>query len=135
MIKILIVDDNKIVRSSIKTLLVLNPKFNVVGECNDGETVIPYLKENDNVDIILMDISMPKLNGIEATKLVSKHFPAIKVIAFTMHKQDSYIKNMKKAGAMSYVLKTDDIDVINNTIIATFHSDVFIENIDQKEDL
>jgi len=116
MINILLVDDNDVVRESIAALLKLNEKFNIVGECNDGSTVLPFLEKGNVVDLILMDVSMVKIGGVEATSMVLKKYPEMKILALTMHSQNSYVDNMKEIGAMGYILKTAEIDDIYNAI-------------------
>lgn len=104
MINILIVDDHKILRDGIKAILNGNKNLHIVGECEDGIKVIPFL-EKHKVDIILMDIKMPEQNGIETTKKVLHKFPQIKILALSMHNEEVYIINMLKAGASGYILK------------------------------
>lgn len=104
MIKILLVDDHKIIRDGIRALIQIEPNIEIVGECNDGIEVVPFLENND-VDVILMDINMPKMNGIEATSIVSEKFKDIGILALTMHDEEGYISKVLKAGALGYVLK------------------------------
>lgn len=102
--KLLIVDDHKIIRDGLRFMLNHEPGVTIAGECKDGSEVCPFLKENA-VDIILMDIRMQNLNGIEATKLVVKDYPEVRVIALTMFNENKYIEEMLQAGASGYILK------------------------------
>ena len=104
MIRILLVDDHKIIRDGLKALLGGEETLRIVGECEDGDEVLQFLSKNE-VDVILMDINMPVVNGIEATRLVTDHYPGMKIIALTMHDEDGYISKVLKAGASGYVLK------------------------------
>jgi DNA-binding NarL/FixJ family response regulator len=120
MIDILLVDDHKIVRDGIKALLFTNGLINIVGECEDGNQVLEFL-ENNRVDIILMDINMQDINGIDCTKMVIDKHPTIKVIALTMHIEEGYISKILKSGASGYILKNtgkaeliDAIKKVNN---------------------
>ncbi|MBQ21647.1 MAG: hypothetical protein CMD31_12905 [Flavobacteriales bacterium] len=104
MIKVLLVDDSAIVRKAIKTILNRHPEIQVIGECKDGEEVIPFL-QHQKPDVILMDSNMPVLNGIEATKLVNHLFPEIKVIGLSCH-DDIVTKNaFFENGAVGFLSK------------------------------
>ena len=104
--RLLLADDHLIIRDGIKLMLKKNSELEIVGEASNGEEVIEFLRENfDAVDVILMDINMPTMNGIEATQVITKEFPHIKILALTMHAEETYITNMLKAGALGYILK------------------------------
>jgi DNA-binding NarL/FixJ family response regulator len=115
MINLLLVDDHKIIRDGIRALLGDATDIEIKGECEGGEEVIPFLEKNA-VDIILMDISMPVQGGIQTTELVVEKYPDIKIIALSMHSQESYISKMLKAGAAGYVLKNTGVEDITNAI-------------------
>ena len=104
MIRILIVDDHQMIRDGLKALLMGYDNIEIVGECNDGSEVLPQLKQNE-VDIILMDIRMPQMDGIEASKKIFQEFPEQKIIALTMFNEEKYIEEMLKLGTMGYILK------------------------------
>lgn len=107
--KIIIVDDHKIFRDGLIMLLSNFDFVSVVGQASNGEE---FLKLIDNVapDIVLMDINMPKLNGIEATKQALLKYPDIKIIALTSFADDEYIEQMISAGVEGYMLKRSDIE-------------------------
>lgn len=105
MVDILIVDDHKIIRDGIRALLRSSENIQIVGECSDGSEVVDALKDLENVDIVLMDINMPKMNGIDATSVVLNEFPEVKVVALTMYNEESYISRMLTQGAVGYILK------------------------------
>jgi DNA-binding NarL/FixJ family response regulator len=87
-------------------MLKKNSEFEIVAEASNGGEVIAYLTENPNtIDVVLMDINMPVMTGIEATQIITDRFSNIKVLALTMHAEETYITNMLKAGALGYILK------------------------------
>ena len=103
-IKVLVADDHALVRKGIEAILNQEPDIEVVGEATDGRQAVS-LTQKVKPDIVLMDISMPKLNGLEATRQIKHNLPGIKVIVFTMYTDEEYIFNMFKAGSSGYVLK------------------------------
>jgi DNA-binding NarL/FixJ family response regulator len=105
-IKIVLVDDEELFRKGISFLLQRETNIDVVFEASNGLELIDYLKNSNNYpDIILMDLKMPLLNGVEATKIIHKEFPVIKIIALTSYNTDSFIANMINVGASSYLVK------------------------------
>lgn len=104
--KILIVDDHQVVIDGIKRALRDHPEFEVIGEALDGYQAVEQA-ENLKPDIIIMDISMPDLNGIEATLQIKKLYPDIKIIVFTMYSNKAYVIDLFRAGISAYVLKKD----------------------------
>lgn len=105
-IRTLLVDDHKIIRDGIKSILNSSKEINVVAEAENGVEAINYLeKYSDSVDVVLIDINMPELNGIDATQIITKLYKHINVLALTMHLEGTYIINMIKAGALGYILK------------------------------
>lgn len=104
MIKVLLVDDHKILRDGIKALFKNSKEVKVIGECDDGSQVLGFVQNNDT-DVILMDIMMSDINGIETTKLVKEAIPNMKILALSMHNDYSYIQQMLEAGAHGYILK------------------------------
>ncbi|MGD8403277.1 MAG: response regulator transcription factor [Anaerolineales bacterium] len=104
MIRVLVVDDHAILRDGIRSLLESQEDIVVVGEASDGTEAIE-LVGNVLPDIVLMDISMPKTNGLEATKIIKERFPKVKVLILTQHDNREYIAPALGAGASGYVLK------------------------------
>lgn len=103
-IRIAVADDHQICRDGL--ISMLDPEhYDVVGEANNGVAIVELAKQK-MPDVILMDIQMPKMDGIEATKIIAQTCPSIKVIALTMHWQNVYITEMIDAGASGYLLKT-----------------------------
>ena len=103
--RILIADDHGVVREGLKVLIDNQPDMEVVGEAEDGLMVTQLAKEL-SPDIIIMDISMPNLNGVEATRLILTENPDIRVIALSVHLDKHFVTQMLKAGASGYVLKS-----------------------------
>ncbi|MBF7093505.1 response regulator transcription factor [Flavobacterium sp. ALJ2] len=105
-IKIILVDDEVLFRKGIVFLLEREEKLKVIYEASNGNELISYLnKSSSQPDIIILDLKMPILNGVEATKIIHKKFPDIKVIALTSYDTKSFVVNMLQVGAASYLLK------------------------------
>ncbi|MEZ5084062.1 MAG: response regulator transcription factor [Bacteroidales bacterium] len=106
-IKVLLVDDHQIIIDGIKSLLASEPGINVIGEASNGKEAYDFIKLL-TPDVVLMDIDMPVLNGIEATKKIKAGYPHIKIIILSMHHESGLIKTMMNAGANGYLLKNSD---------------------------
>ena len=104
LIRVIIADDHTIVRSGLRLLLETEPDIKVVSEAFNGQEAIEKA-ERFQPDVILMDITMPDLDGLEATLTIKKRWPKIQVIALTMHRSDEYFFEMLKSGASGYLLK------------------------------
>ena len=103
-IKIVLADDHQIVRQGLRNLLEAEPAMEVVAEADNGRTVLRQAKELQP-DLVIMDISMPGLNGIEATRQIIAECPGVKVVALSMHSDSLFVLNMLKAGASGYLVK------------------------------
>ncbi len=104
MIRVLVVDDHAILRDGIRSLLESQEDIMVVGEAADGAEALEFVSKLQP-DIVLMDISMPKMNGLEATRLIKERFPQVKVLILTQHDNREYIAPALGAGASGFVLK------------------------------
>ncbi|AJS59654.1 response regulator [Paenibacillus sp. IHBB 10380] len=112
-IKVLIVDDHDMVRMGLKTYLMLEPTFEVIGEASNGQEVIEMLRTGipkGPPDLILMDMMMPIMNGVETTRAVLAEHPNIKIVILTSFLEDDLVVDAIDAGAVSYVLKTVSAD-------------------------
>ncbi|SMB95356.1 two component transcriptional regulator, LuxR family [Thermanaeromonas toyohensis ToBE] len=103
-IAVLIADDHPLVREGIRKILSLEPRIVVVGEAADGHTVIELARKL-KPRIILMDINLPLINGLEATRVIRREVPQAEVIALTIHEEEEYIMELFRAGAAGYLLK------------------------------
>lgn len=108
-IRVLIVDDHRLVREGLANLLRVNPGIEVVGEADDGDGAVAKARAL-RPDVVLMDIGMPGMNGITATRLVKRECPETAVIMLTMLDQDAYIYEAVKAGATGYLLKNASLE-------------------------
>jgi len=103
-IKILLADDHAIIRQGLRSLLEKESEIEVVGEAEDGRKALRLVRELAP-DIIVMDITMPNLNGIDATRQIVSSYPKVKVIALSIHSNKRFIADMLKVGASGYILK------------------------------
>jgi len=103
-LRILLADDHGIIRQGLRSLLEKQPDMQVVAEAEDGRAALSLVRELVP-DIVVMDITMPNLNGVEATGRIVREFPGVKVIALSIHSNRRFVADMLKAGASGYVLK------------------------------
>jgi len=103
-IKVLLVDDHAIIREGLRSLLEKQPEMEVIADTEDGRKAIELVRELIP-NIVIMDISMPGLNGIEATRQITAEFPLVKVIALSIHSKRRFVADMLSAGATGYILK------------------------------
>jgi DNA-binding NarL/FixJ family response regulator len=106
-IKILIVDDLRLFRQGLRGLLEQEPDLNVVGTAADGQDAFTMVEET-KPDIVLMDVSMPKLDGIQATRMIMERHPDVKILMLSLHNEDEKVIAAIRAGATGYVLKDAD---------------------------
>lgn len=114
-IKVALVDDEVLFRKGISFLLQKEKNIEVLFEASNGEELISHLNSNETKpDIIIMDLKMPVLNGVEATKIIRKFFPEVKIIALTSYDTKAFVINMIQVGAVAYIIKnTTPKDLIN----------------------
>ncbi|HNW56491.1 MAG TPA: response regulator transcription factor [Bacteroidales bacterium] len=115
-IRIVIVDDHQLFRNGLKILLNAFPEFEVVGEASNGEEFLKIVK-TIQTDIALMDINMPEMDGIDATKKGLKICPDINIIALSMYGEEEYYYKMVDAGAKGFLLKDSDISEVREAIL------------------
>lgn len=115
MIKVIIADDQDLIRESLKIVLDQNLDMKVIGLAENGGQLMEMLKEN-LPDVILMDVRMPEIDGVQATKLVKELYPQVKIIILTTFDDDEYVFNALKYGASGYLLKGVSVPDLTNAI-------------------
>lgn len=125
-IKIALADDEVLFRKGIAFLLQRKKNIDVIFEASNGEELVSFLRENKhnntNPDIIIIDLKMPVLNGVEATKIIHNDFPEIKIIALTSYNTKSFIANMIDVGAASYLVKNTTPQDLMTTITEVYEN-------------
>ena len=117
MIKLFLADDHKMFRQGVRGLLVEERDMSIVGEAEDGREALAMISRL-RPDVVIMDVGMPALNGIEATRQLKKDFPQIRVIALSMHVDEKFVAEMLRAGAVGYLCKKCDVDELVRAIHA-----------------
>jgi two-component system response regulator NreC len=108
MINIILAEDHQLVRSGLLHIISREPEFKVTVEASDGQQVLDALESGVKADVLVTDISMPKINGLELAQVVRSRFPAVRVMLLTMQEEEKYIQKAFQAGVKSYLLKTAD---------------------------
>jgi two-component system, NarL family, response regulator NreC len=124
-IRVVLADDHKLLREGIASLINAQPDIEVVGDADDGLKALSLVAKL-SPDIVIMDIGMPNLNGIDATRLLTVENPNVKVIALSMHSDRRYVIGMLKAGAMGYLLKDCAFDEFLKAIREVFAGYVYL---------
>lgn len=124
-IKVLLAEDHTIVRKGITSLLAAEADIEVVGEAEDGQEAVEKT-EQLGPDVVLMDNTMPVLNGLEATRQIKKRFPEIKVLVLTMHTTEEYIQQFLQAGASGYLIKKTAPKELVTAIHAVYRGDSYL---------
>jgi DNA-binding NarL/FixJ family response regulator len=104
MIRILIVDDHQILRDGLRQMLSEEPEFMIAGDVANGKEAMEWLR-TQTVDVVLMDVNMPVMDGVEATARIHKEYPDTRILALTMIEQGSFVQLMLRNGALGYLLK------------------------------
>lgn len=115
MIKLLITDDHQLVIDGIKLMIKDQADINIIGEAHNGQEAIDFVKEHE-LDIILLDLNMPEVNGIDACKAIKKLKPEVKIIILSMISETRMVKNLMKYGANGYLLKNSGQEEIITAI-------------------
>jgi two-component system response regulator NreC len=124
-VRILLADDHAVVREGIRMILEAQPDFEVVGEAADGEEAVQMARRL-NPDVVVMDISMPKLSGVEATQAIKEALPGVQVLILTMHEEQSYLFQLLRLGAAGYVLKRAAASDLVEAVRATARGETFL---------
>lgn len=125
MIKIIIADDHEIVVEGLLSLIKPEDGISVIGVANNGEEVIPLL-ENNSIDVAVLDINMPKMDGVEVTNYIRSKFPHIKILILTMYKDAKFIRRVLEVGAHGYILKNKGKEELVTAIKAVYEGDEYI---------
>lgn len=126
MITVAIAEDHQSLIDGIELLLKYEEGISIIGTCNDGKDLLNIVRLKQP-KVVIMDIRMPKLDGIEATKVIKKEFPHIKVIAFSMFDQDEAVIQMRDAGAKGYILKNSPLEELLKAIHAVMEGKVYYD--------
>ena len=130
-LKILLAEDHRILREGLKRMIDEQPNMAVVGEADDG--VEAWQKTSElQPDIVLMDVSMPRMNGADATRTIRELCPEVRVIALTAHRASAYLTQMLKAGASGYVLKHTAFNELVDAILAVAKGGRYIDRASQE---
>lgn len=126
-IKVLLADDHRMLREGLRSMLSQSGEVQVVGEAQDGNQAIT-MTEQLQPDVVVMDISMPKMNGIEATRIIRHKYPHMKILILTMYETEEYISEVLKAGATGYVTKEAAGEELLQAILSVAKGAVFIQS-------
>jgi two-component system response regulator NreC len=124
-IRIILVDDHRIVREGISGILRASPGFEVVAEAGDGKSAIDLTKEL-LPDVVIMDISLPDMNGIDATREILGSYPKIKIIALSMHTDTTFVRDMLDSGASGYLLKDCASDELVRAVLIVSNNQIYV---------
>ncbi|MDX1777715.1 MAG: response regulator transcription factor [Thermodesulfobacteriota bacterium] len=124
-IKIILADDHRIIREGLRALLEKEPGVEVIAEAADGRTTVKLCRELVP-DVVIMDITMPDLNGIEATHQILSEMPDIKVIALSMHSDKRFVSEMLNAGALAYLLKDAAFEELSDALRAVNSNQLYL---------
>ncbi len=124
-VKVLIADDHPLIRQGLVKVIRLDPSLDVIGEAADGEEVIEKAAQL-RPHIIIMDLNMPRMDGLEATKQIKQRFPDIKVVALTVEDSEQKVVEVIRAGVSGYILKDVDPDALASTIKAVYKGEMVI---------
>lgn len=136
---IILADDHVLIRHGIKNIIKQHGEYEVIGDVNDGEEVL-RLMNKDTADLVIMDITMPKMSGVEAAEVVRRRYPRTKILMLTMHKSKEYFSQAMSAGADGYLVKDDSdkellvaIETIRGgkTYLSPFFAEGFTEDVIQ----
>lgn len=123
MIKVLVADDHQLFLDGLKSLLKEDSEIEVIGEALDGHEVLELLEQHP-IDIAILDIEMPNLNGVETTRLIRQKYPKTKVLILTMYNKKDFIVNLMKYGASGYILKNKTTKELLEAIHNIYHGKI-----------
>jgi DNA-binding NarL/FixJ family response regulator len=124
-IRIILADDHDIIREGVRALLERQPDMEVVAEADNGRTAVK-LTQKHKPNVVVMDVTMPDLNGIDAARQIGAESPDTKIIALSMHSDGRFVSKMLEAGALAYLLKSDAFEELTNAIHAVVSSESYL---------
>jgi DNA-binding NarL/FixJ family response regulator len=124
-IKIIIADDHRIMREGLRSLLEKHPGLKTVAEADNGRETVNLVQQM-HPDLVIMDVSMPDLNGIEATRQIKKETPGVKVIGLSMHSDRRFVTEMLKSGASGYLFKHCAFNELEHAIQAAVNNRIYL---------
>ena len=125
MINILIADDHEIVVEGLRSLLENEKEINIIGEASNGEEVLPIL-QNNSINVAVLDINMPKMDGIDLTKFIKSNHLDVKILILTMHNEIGFIRRIIEAGAHGYILKNKGKEELVKAIHALHNGNEYL---------
>ncbi len=128
MINIFIIDDHPMVLEGIKALLMNDNNYQIIGTADTAFAALHFLKQHTDVDVVLLDINLPDINGIELCTELTKEFPALRILAMSTFKEQSYISRMMENGASGYVLKSVSADELKKAIEHIYKGNIYLTN-------
>ncbi len=123
--KIILADDHTIIREGLKSLIEKTGNMDVIGEAEDGRTTVDLVQQHPP-DVVVMDIGMPNLNGIDATRQIIEKAPTVKVIGLSMHSDKRFVASMLKAGASGYLSKDCAFDELTTAIQTVMAGQIYL---------
>ena len=125
-VRVLLADDHAVVREGLKALINVHPDMEVVGEAANGKAACDKTREL-RPDVVVMDVSMPEVNGVEATREVRRKWPDVRVLALTVHEERSYLRDLIEAGASGYVLKRSAAEDLVHALRVVARGDMYLD--------
>src|SRR5690625_1215557 len=122
--RVLIVDDQSIVRQGLKVMLEQDEQIKVTAEAGNGKEAINLLEENNLIDLILMDVRMPEMNGMEVTRVIKERWPDIKILILTTFNDEQYALETLKDGASGFILKSADSERLIRAVYSTMEGNL-----------
>ncbi len=127
-IRIMIADDHAMIREGLKKVLELENDMEVVAQSSNGQDTLNYCAQHQNeIDILLLDVNMPKLNGMQTLGKLGQEIPNLKTIMLTIHDEAEYLRRAMELGAKGYVLKDSDSDALASAIRAVYNGSIYIQ--------
>ncbi|MBS4025454.1 MAG: response regulator transcription factor [Clostridia bacterium] len=126
-VRVLIVDDHILIRQGLRKILGLDPKIKVVDEAGDGQGAINLVRKL-RPQVVLMDINMPGVNGIDATRIIKKELPQTGIIALTVHQDEEYVYELVRVGVSGYILKDVNPEILVETILKVARGESVIDS-------